>query len=224
MEALETALLQFIARVYEGMGWPGVVLLMAVENTGVPLPSEPIMMFAGWLLVQSRGLSAWWVLPAGAFGAVGSLLGAWSLYGIGRKGGRPLLLRYGKYVLVYNEDVVQAEAWFQKYGGWAVFLGRLLPLVRTLVSVPAGVARMNFWRFSVYTFAGSFLWNGFLAYAGFLLGENWEQLREYTRPFDIPILVLLAFLAAWVIFRRLRTLRDRSRASGGPSGNGSERD
>jgi membrane protein DedA with SNARE-associated domain len=92
------------------------------------------------------------------------------------------------------------------------------------VSVPAGVARMNFWQFSVYTFAGSFLWNGFLAYAGFLLGENWEQLREYTRPFDIPILVLLVILAAWVIFRRLRTLRDRSRAPGGPSGIGSKRD
>lgn len=215
---METALLQFISRVYEGMGWPGVVLLMAIENTGFPLPSEPIMMFAGWLLVQARDLSAWWVLLAGFYGALGSLLGAWLVYVISLKGGRPLLRRYGKYVLVYDDDVARAEAWFQKYGSWAVFLGRLVPLVRTLVSVPAGIAGMNFWRFSAYTFVGSFLWNVSLAYAGFLLGENWEHLRDYTRPFDLPIVVILAILVAWAIWRRLKSVRSGNRVTGEASG------
>lgn len=213
MGTIETAFLSFISGLYEAIGWPGVVLLMALENTGVPLPSEPIMMFAGWILVHSRGLPVWWVLLAGALGAVGSLIGALFVYWISRRAGRLLLLRYGKYVLIFEEDVTRAEAWFQRHGNWAVFLGRLVPLVRTLVSVPAGIGRMNVWRFSLYTLAGSFLWNSALAYAGFALGENWERLRYYTSPFDVPILVVLSILVAWVVFRRLRNARARNRAS-----------
>ena len=184
---------------------------MALENTGLPLPSEPIMMFAGWVLVHSRGLSAWWVLLAGALGAIGSLLGALFVYWFSLKAGRPILARFGKYVLISEDDVTRAEAWFQRYGPWAVFLGRLVPLVRTLVSVPAGLARMNIWRFSLYTLAGSFLWNTALAYAGFALGENWERLREYTRPFDLPIVVVMFMLIAWAVFRRVRVARALSR-------------
>ena len=224
MDAAETALLSFISYLYEAIGWPGVVLLMALENTGVPLPSEPIMLFAGWILVQSRGLSAWWVLLAGILGAAGSLIGALLVYWLSLKAGRSILLRYGKYVLVFEEDVTRSEAWFQKYGVWAVFLGRLIPLVRTLVSVPAGIARMNIWQFSLFTFAGSFLWNAALAYAGFTLGENWERLRDYTRPFDLPILVVLSILIVWAALRRIKAARARNRTTRRPTNVDGEED
>ena len=105
MNGIEATLLELVARIYESMGWPGVVLLMAVENTGFPIPSEPIMMFAGWLLVQARGDPAWFVLLAGFYGSIGSLLGAWVVYFISLKGGRPLLRRYGKYLLISEEDI-----------------------------------------------------------------------------------------------------------------------
>ncbi len=211
MNGFEAALLELVAKIYEGMGWPGVILLMAVENTGFPIPSEPIMMFAGWLLVQSRGDPAWFVLLAGFYGSIGSLIGAWIVYFISLKAGRPLLQRYGKYVLISEEDITRSEIWFAKYGNWAVFFGRLVPLVRTIISVPAGIAGMDFWKFSLYTLLGSFLWNTGLAYAGFLLGENWEQFRRLTQPFDVPILVALGAVTGWFVFRRLRTIRARSR-------------
>ena len=224
MNGFEAALLELVAKVYEGMGWPGVILLMAVENTGFPIPSEPIMMFAGWLLVQSRGDPAWFVLLAGFYGSIGSLIGAWIVYFISLKAGRPLLQRYGKYVLISEEDITRSEIWFAKYGNWAVFFCRLVPLVRTIISVPAGIAGMKFWKFSLYTLLGAFLWNTGLAYAGFLLGENWEQFRRLTQPFDVPILAALGAVTGWFLFRRLRTIRARSRnnlvSQSDPSGEG----
>ena len=159
---------------YDAIGWPGVVFLIAVENASIPFPSELIMPFAGWLLVQEKGASAWLVMLAGFYGALGNLLGSWAAYLVSLKGGRPLLRKYGKYVLVTQEEADRAEEWFSKYGDWAVFFSRLLPLVRTFISVPAGIACMNLWKFSLYTFTGSFPWSLGLAYGGYLLGENWE--------------------------------------------------
>ena len=209
---IESALLDFVITVYDAIGWPGVVFLMAVESASIPFPSELIMPLAGWMLIEAKGGSVWLVLLAGFYGALGNLLGSWVAYVVARIGGRPLLHKYGKYVLVTREEVDKAEAWFHKYGDWAVFFSRLMPVVRTFISVPAGIARMNLWKFSIYTFAGSFPWSVGLAYGGYLLGENWEDLRSVMRPFDIPILVGLAVAAAWFIRRRIRAIRAQDQA------------
>ena len=209
--AIEAMFLGIITAAYETMGWPGVVFLMAVESAGIPFPSELIMPLAGWLLVQEKGGSHGMVWMAGFYGALGNLLGSWVAYWVSLTGGRALLLKYGKYVLVTRHEVQRAEIWFGKYGDWAVFFSRLLPVVRTFISIPAGIARMNFWKFSAYTFAGSFPWSLGLAYGGFILGANWESLRSVMRPFDIPILVLLAVAIGWFIFRRVRAIRAQGR-------------
>tara|TARA_B100000315_G_scaffold254232_1_gene294846 strand:+ start:2232 stop:2990 length:759 start_codon:yes stop_codon:yes gene_type:complete len=215
---VEAILLEFVEDLYDTIGWPGVVFLMAVESAGIPFPSELIMPLAGWMLIQAKGDSAWMVLLAGFYGALGNLLGSWIAYWVSLKGGRPLLFKYGKYVLVTREEVDRAEAWFNKYGDWIVFFSRLLPVVRTFISIPAGIARMNLWKFSILTFAGSFPWSLGLAYGGYQLGENWEDLRSVMRPFDIPILILLAAAAGWFFLRRIRAVR----AQGDPGSASSE--
>ena len=210
MHGIETAILDVIFQVYDAIGWPGVVFLMAVESAAIPFPSELIMPLAGWQLIEEKGNSAWWVLLAGFYGALGNLLGSWVAYFMGLKGGRPLLNKYGKYVLITNEELDRADEWFRKYGDWIVFGSRMLPVVRTFISIPAGIARMNLWRFSIFTFVGAFPWSLGLAYGGFLLGENWEQLRSAMRPFDIPILVIGAAAGVWFFYRRIRTIRAQS--------------
>tara|TARA_B100000745_G_C20058161_1_gene360962 strand:- start:28 stop:729 length:702 start_codon:yes stop_codon:yes gene_type:complete len=211
IETIEILFLGIITQVYGAIGWPGVVFLMAIESAAIPFPSELIMPLAGWLLIQAKGGSVWMVPLAGFYGGLGNLLGSLIAYWVSLKGGRPLLFKYGKYVLMSKDEIDKAEAWFNKYGEWAVFVGRLLPVVRTFISIPAGLARMNLWRFSVYTFAGSFIWSLGLAYGGFLLGENWEDLRAVMRPFDIPILLILAGAGGWFLMRRIKSIRAQDR-------------
>jgi len=179
---------------------------MAIESACIPLPSEIIMPLAGWFLVDARGLGVEWLLLAAFCGALGNLIGSLAAYAVGAWGGRPLLLRYGRYLLITRHEVEQAERWFARYGDRAVFISRMLPVIRTFISLPAGIARMNIWRFSILTFVGSFPWSLGLAWSGFLLGENWERIREWMRPADIPILIVLAALVAWYIYRRVRTV------------------
>jgi membrane protein DedA with SNARE-associated domain len=206
--------LEIITQIYDSIGWPGVVFLMAIESAAIPFPSELIMPLAGWILIQDRGNSAWLVLLAGFYGALGNLLGSWLAYGISLKAGRLMLLKYGKYILLTQDHVIKAEIWFSKYGELAVFFSRLLPVVRTFISVPAGIARMNFWKFTFYTFTGSFIWSLGLAYGGFLLGENWENLRSIMRPFDIPVLMILLLAVIWFIWRRIKDLRTQCHSTG----------
>jgi|TARA_B100000809_G_scaffold254858_1_gene292595 membrane protein DedA with SNARE-associated domain len=207
MLGIETWFLEIITNVYDAMGWPGVVFLMAVESAAIPFPSELIMPLAGWLLIEAKGDSAWMLWMAAFYGALGNLLGSWVAYWISYKGGRPLLKKYGKYVLVTQHEVDQAEEWFQKYGELAVFASRMLPVVRTFISVPAGIARMNFWKFSFYTFIGSYPWSLGLAYGGFKLGENWEDLRRVMRPFDFPIAAIILVVVVWFIYHRIKVIR-----------------
>ena len=207
MLGIETWFLEIITNVYDAMGWPGVVFLMAVESAAIPFPSELIMPLAGWLLIEAKGESAWMLGMAAFYGALGNLLGSWVAYWISFKGGRPLLKKYGKYVLVTQHDVDRAEEWFQKYGELTVFASRLLPVVRTFISVPAGIARMNIWKFSFYTFIGSYPWSLGLAYGGYKLGENWEDLRQVMRPFDYPIAAIMAVVVVWFIYHRIKVIR-----------------
>ncbi len=220
MHEIEAVFLLVITQVYDTMGWGGVVFLMAVESAGIPFPSELIMPLAGWLLVEAKGGGWEMLLLAGFYGALGNLLGSWAAYWVSLKGGRPLLLKYGKYVLLTRDEIDRTEAWFARYGEWAVFFGRLLPVVRTFISIPAGIARMNFWKFSVYTFAGSFPWSLGLAYGGFLLGENWESMRAVMRPFDFPILGLIILAGVWFVVKRMKAIRAQQREEAAASGGG----
>ncbi len=211
MNGIETWFLNIITNVYDAMGWPGVVFLMGIESAAIPFPSELIMPLAGWLLIEAKGDSAWMLALAAFYGALGNLLGSWVAYWISFKGGRPLLKKYGRYVLVTQHEVDRAEVWFQKYGELAVFASRLLPVVRTFISIPAGIARMNIWKFSFYTFVGSYPWSLGLAYGGYKLGENWEDLREVMRPFDFPIAGIIAAVVLWFIYHRIKTIRNEER-------------
>lgn len=213
---MEHTILSFISNVYTTLGWPGLVVLMTIESACIPLPSEVIMPLAGWMLVGSAGLSAWFVLLAALCGGIGNVLGSLIAYWIGAKGGVPLLRRYGKYVLISNDDLDRATIWFDKYGNWATLLARFLPGIRTFISLPAGIARMRVWTFTLYAFVGSFIWSGGLAYGGYVLGKNWESIRAAARPFDYPILAFIIFLVVafvWVHLRRRRTSSYPSTAS-----------
>jgi len=197
---LEQHVLDFIRSVYDAIGWPGVVLLMVIESACIPLPSELIMPFAGWMLIADKGLGAGYLVLAGLCGAVGNVIGSLIAYWVGAKGGLPFLRRYGKYLLISQHEIDVAEHWFEKYGEGITFFSRLLPLVRTFISFPSGIARMNIWKFVLYSFLGAFIWSTGLASGGYLLGQNWERIREAMRPYDIPILVVCILLIVLFIF------------------------
>jgi membrane protein DedA with SNARE-associated domain len=174
---------------------------MVIESACIPLPSEVIMLYGGFQAEAGR-LSFWWVVWAGVFGnLVGSLLTYW----IGAKGGRQFLKRYGRYFLINEKHMDTADRWFAKYGELAAFFGRNLPVIRTFISLPAGIARMNFWKFTFYTFIGCIPWNLAMTFAGFKLGENWETVEPYVKPFSYGILGVLIVLVLWFIFKNVRT-------------------
>ncbi|MGC9335383.1 MAG: DedA family protein [Anaerolineae bacterium] len=205
MEALEQQLVEFLSNLFQTIGWFGVVVIMALESANIPIPSEVTMPLSGWMLVQARGLSALQALwLGGLWGGVGCTIGSVISYALGAWGGRPLVERYGKYILVHKEDLTKADQWFARWGDWAAFLSRLLPIVRTFISFPAGVVRMNFPRFTVYSFVGSFIWCGLLALGGYYFGEHWEELRAIMRPFDIPIAIVIVAAVAYYIYRHIR--------------------
>jgi membrane protein DedA with SNARE-associated domain len=204
---IEHWLLDFITTVYNSIGWYGVISLMAVESACIPFPSELIMPFAGWILISGLGRPVWWVILAGLFGAIGNTIGSVVAYYIGVWAGRPLLNKYGKYVLLSQHDLDIADRWFSRSGSWTVFVSRLLPVVRTYISLPAGIARMHMGKFLIYTFTGSFLWSTGLAYGGYLLGEHWEKLRNAMRPFDPVILAAIVILIGLYVWRHIRHMR-----------------
>jgi membrane protein DedA with SNARE-associated domain len=190
----------FIVRVISAGGYPGIVLLMGIESACIPMPSEIIMPFSGYLVYAGR-FNLWWV---GIAGALGCNVGSAAAYWVGYYGGRPLVERYGRYVLVSQHDLALADRWFARYGQATVFFSRLLPVIRTFIALPAGVMRMNFWKFNVYTFLGSLPWCLTLAYAGMKLGERWDSLRKYFHQFDVVIGVVLLLGVAWFLWSHLR--------------------
>ncbi|MBI5148240.1 DedA family protein [Candidatus Pacearchaeota archaeon] len=189
----------FIITVISGMGYLGIVLLMAIESACIPIPSEIIMPFAGYLAFQGR-FSLFFVALAGA---MGNVIGSLIAYGIGYYGGRPLVLRYGKYVLVKEKELKNAEKWFKKYGPSSAFLSRLMPVIRTFISLPAGIAKADIKKFTAYTFIGSFIWSYLLAFIGFKLGEKWSSIESYFRNFDF-LIVIVIILAIFLFWRKHR--------------------
>ena len=201
---MEQQVLDFIREAYDFMGWWGVVVLMSIESACIPLPSEIIMPLSGWMLIKEEELGMGYVFLAGFFGSLGCLLGSLVAYYVGAKGGRVLVQRYGKYVLLSPRDLDLASEWFTRYGNKAIFFSRLIPVVRTFISLPAGIARMNLPYFILLTFLGSLPWCLGLALGGYVLGENWEDIREVMRPFDIPIFIFIVILVGYYIYRRTR--------------------
>lgn len=202
MDVALGAIAAWITGVVSAAGYWGVVLLMGIESACIPLPSEIIMPYGGYLaFLYPDRFSIWGMGLAGALGCVwGSLVGYW----LGRYGGRPLIERYGRYVLIHRRDLDRADNWFKKYGDAAVFIGRLLPVVRTFISFPAGVAHVRLDKFVLYTFLGSLPWCLVLAYAGKILGEQWEaRLSKYFHGADVFVIVVFLLLAAWYIYRHI---------------------
>ena len=190
-------------------GYVGVIFLMAIESACIPLPSEIIMPFAGSLttvlVVEGVAHAARFnLLLVGLAGALGCLVGSVVAYWVGAVGGRPFVERYGKYVLITRHDLDVADRFFKKYGQAAIFVSRLLPVVRTFISLPAGISRMNFARFCLYSFLGSVPWCLALAWVGRVLGQNWKTIGVYFRKGDIVIVVLILAGIGLFLYRHLR--------------------
>lgn len=184
-------------------GYFGVMGLMALESACIPLPSEVIMPFAGYLASTGR----FSLLGAATVGALGCNLGSTIAYVIVARGGRNAVERWGRYVLIRPSDIERAERFFTRYGAAAVFISRLLPVVRTFISVPAGLASMPLWQFQAYTFLGSWPWCFGLAYIGYVLGKNWNEnpsLRNIMHSLDFAIVALVTIAAMWFVWTRLR--------------------
>lgn len=192
IEAIISELSRFVIACISRFGYAGILLTMAIESACIPLPSEIIMPFSGYLVTTGQ----FTMLGITLAGAMGNVVGSIAAYSAGSWGGRPFVERYGPYFLVSHRDLDLADRWFQKYGEAAVFFSRMLPVVRTFISLPAGVAQMSFLRFVLFTFLGALPWCYLLGYIGVKMGERWEDLREYFHRFDIVIgLALLAALA-----------------------------
>lgn len=186
-----------ILNIIETLSYPGIVFLMALESACLPVPSEIVMPFAGFLASEDSNFSIAWITAAGTLGnLIGSILAYW----IGMKAGRALILKYGRYVLIREKHLNWAENWFNKYGDPAIFFSRLMPIVRTFISLPAGMARMNFPKFVVFTVIGSIPWNFALTYAGYLLEKRWESILDFFHKLDI--LVVIAIIIVVIIFLR----------------------
>jgi len=207
---MEQQILNVVSNVYQAIGWLGVVLLMTIESACIPLPSEIIMPLAGWMLIGNSNNAVGYIILAGFCGGLGNVFGSLIAYWVGALGGLPFLKRYGKYILISNQDLERANYWFGRYGDWITFIARFVPAVRTFISLPAGIARMNLAKFSFYAFLGSFVWSAGLAYGGYVLGQNWEEIRQVMRPFDYPIVG--AFVLAVIIFVWLK-LRNGEKAN-----------
>jgi membrane protein DedA with SNARE-associated domain len=202
LEAIDSLVLPFIDALYSKLGYVGVVIAMTIESAAIPIPSELILPFAGWSV--SRGLvepltgGQWTYAGAVVAGVVGNTLGSLVGYAVGAFGGRPLVARYGRYVLISAHDLEVAEGWFARYGEATVFFSRMLPIVRTFISVPAGVARMPLWRFLTFSVLGAIPWVMLLVWGGMILGDHWLEIKQSLRGLDY--LVAAAIVAAIGLF------------------------
>lgn len=186
-----------IISVISGSGYLGVTLFMTLESACIPIPSEIVMPFSGYLVSTGQ----FTLIGVALVATLGNLAGSLIAYFVGYYGGRPFIRRWGRYVFLRQEELEHADGWFKKYGSPAIFFSRLLPIVRTFISLPAGIGRMKLPKFVGYTFLGSLPWNFGLAYLGVVLGENWNSLGIYFRKFDYVILAAIIIGIFWWIWR-----------------------
>ena len=207
MSALDTVLMpvvNFIETTISGLGPLGVTLLMAIESCNVPLPSEAILPFAGYLV--SKGVFN--IHTAAFAGAFGCVIGSIPSYYMGYFGGRPFIEKYGKWLLVSKKDLEMADRWSEKYGDMAFFICRMLPVVRTFISLPAGILKANYPRFIFYTFLGSLVWSYFLVYVGLKLGQHREVFKAIWHKFDYAIVAFVLVLGVMYIYRHFKHLQE----------------
>jgi membrane protein DedA with SNARE-associated domain len=199
---MEQALFNLIQNWYLATGYLGIVLAMALESCAIPLPSEIVMPLAGYFaLTHPETFSLVGVAIAGAIGCV---IGSAVAYGIGAAGGRPLLLKYGRYILISHADSDRADHWFARYGAPVAFFSRLLPVVRTYISLPAGISRMNFGQFILFTLLGSLPWTFVLALVGYKLGSKFLELSTVFHGLDVVIIAALIVAAAYYVYHHLK--------------------
>jgi membrane protein DedA with SNARE-associated domain len=199
VDAILEPVIRFMEDFVASYGYVAIFLLMTAESALIPFPSEVTMLVGGWYSADGT-LNFFWTVTAGV---LGNLVGSWLAYALGRKTGRDLLDRYGKYVLIRSHDVDKAEIWWAKHGDAATFFSRLLPVIRTFISLPAGIARMPLGKFTLYTFLGVVPWTAGLTYLGVVVEDNWEKVLHY---FDVPTLVIAVLVVAaagvWYVRRR----------------------
>lgn len=198
-------------------GYLAVFVLMVAESACIPIPSEVTMLFGGALansaFLASLGSSGRHLdfVTVALLGAAGNLVGSWIAWAVGYRGGRPLIDHFGRYVLLRPHEVDRAEAWFQRHGEAAVFVSRLLPVIRTFISLPAGVARMRFGRFSLYTLIGSLPWTFALTAVGYALGGQWQKVERWMHPVSYLVAAVIVLAIVWWFARRLSDQRRRER-------------
>ena len=194
-----TSLINFITSTISGSGYVAIFLLMIAESALIPIPSEIIMPFSGFL-VSTGEFNAVYVVIAGS---VGNLVGSLIAYFVGSRLGREFILRYGKYVLLRKSHLELTETYFKKYGDGSTFIGRMLPAVRTYISLPAGLAKMNLKKFVIYTLIGSIIWNSGLTYVGMVLAERWHSILQYSDYLDVAVIIgVIVVIALFVRSRR----------------------
>jgi len=227
------AIVHFITDEVAQYGYLAVFVLMVLESACVPIPSEVTMLFGGAL--ASAGFAASGqqldLVAVALVGTAGNLVGSWLAYWVGYAGGRPLVERWGRYLLLTPHEIDRAHEWFERHGEAAVFFSRLLPVIRTFISLPAGIARMNFWKFTIYTILGCLPWTFALAFAGSKLGESWDTVDRIMRPFSLVLAIAFLGGLIWWVARRVRLVRaaaaepadlpqDGSPPEGGPGPDG----
>lgn len=204
LASITDTLADWVTGVVEDIGLWGIFLLMAPESACIPIPSEPTMLFAGF--AAERGEYPWWA--PGLVASVANLVGSWVAYAAGYYG-RTELLEQRRFVHISPKHLAWADRFFARHGDKAVFFSRMLPIVRTFISLPAGIARMPFWRFSILTFLGALPWNTGLVLAGYAASENWEDLREYLHLIDYAVVAVIVVGGAWLGIRWWRGRRGR---------------
>ena len=202
-----------VTQIYSSVGYLGVALWVAIESVIIPIPSELVLPFAGFLVGEGTAIEPltgqpWNVILVTLFGTVGATLGALVAYAIGMFGGRPVIERWGRYVGITPEDLDRADDFFDRHGNAAAFFGRMVPVIRSLVSFAAGIAHMPLGRFVVFTFLGSLPWTLLLVVAGVVMGANWEEIGGILKQFEYLVLAILAIIALlWIWFRIVKPRR-----------------
>lgn len=208
LDVLDGIVLPFLESLYARFGYVGVAIAMTIESAAIPIPSELILPFAGWSV--ARGVTepltgaAWSYWGAVVAGVVGNTAGSLASYAVGAFGGRPLLDRWGRYLLISAHDLDLADRWFARYGSATVFFSRMLPVVRTFISVPAGVARMPLWRFTLFSIAGAIPWVMLLVWGGQVLGANWLAIKQNLRGLDYLVAAGILLLVGLFVYRHVR--------------------
>ena len=210
LAAVTDKLTEFATDVVGDMGLPGIFLLMAPESACIPIPSEATMLFAGFNVYKGE----YSLFAAVAVGSVANLVGSWIAYGIGYYGRLELLEKHGKFLHITPSHLAWADRWFERYGAPAVFFSRMLPIIRTFISLPAGIARMPFWKFSALTLAGCIPWVFMLTFAGQKAAENWTSWKDSLHYVDYTVAVLIVLGA---VYLAVRWRRNRARAADAPA-------